>query len=329
MGATGEYVADGGVLISARPRISLSTVRDYGIVGSLVALVIVLSLSTSAFLSTTNIANILDQWSSVGIIACGSTLVFIAGGFDLSVAAVYALAGVVAARVANLTSSDLGLLAGLASGCAVGATNGFLITVGRINAFIATLATSFVVEGLGLAITGGNLIPVNSPSFMTLGVNKLLGVKLDIWVFAAIALALGVVLHRSIFGRHIYAVGSNAEAARLSGVRVGGVRFSTFVISGACAAVGGLIAASMVATGDATTDINITFDAIIAIVLGGTSILGGSGAIWRTLVGLALLALIGNGFNLLGVNPVYQNIAFGLMLIFAVTVDAFSRRTQG
>jgi ribose transport system permease protein len=301
--------------------------RDYGIIVSFVVLVIALSISTDAFLTVTNITNILDQWAAVGIIACGMTLVFIGGGFDLSVAAIFALAGVIGAKVTNSSGAEIGLLAALGAGLLVGLVNGLLVTVGRINPFIATLASSIVLEGVALAITGGELIPVEASDFGTLALHEILGLKLPIWILAAAVVLLGVVLHRTVFGRYVFSVGGNAEAARLSGVSVMKVRLMTYVISGGCAALGGLIVASRVSTGSGSVDLNLTFNAVIAVVLGGTSILGGEGAIWRTVIGISLLAMIGNGFNLLGVAPVYQRICFGGILLVAVAVDAWSRRS--
>jgi ribose transport system permease protein len=308
--------------------LNLHTLRNYGILGALIVLFVVLTLSSSVFLTSSNISNILVQWTPVGIIAFGSTLVFVGGGFDLSVAAVYALSGVVAAKVSNSSGADLGLIAGCGLGAAVGLLNGVLVTVGRINAFIATLATSIIVGGIGLAVTNGTLITVNSQSFGTVGNNSIIGVPITIWLLGATALVLAVVLHRTIFGRHIFAVGGNIEAAKLSGLPVGWVRIGTFVICGLCAGIAGVIAASTVLTGNSSSDINITFDAIVAVVLGGTSLFGGEGAIWRTVTGLLVLALIGNGFNLLAVNPVYQSIIYGSILLAAVAVDAWSRGTE-
>lgn len=305
---------------------ALGRLRDYGIVISFVTLFVVLSIWSDVFLTERNLLNILDQWSAVGIIACAGTLVIIAGGFDLSVGAIAALSGVVAAKTANGVSPELGLVAGVALGLGLGAVNGALTTVGRINPFIATLATSIVFRGLAIAITGGLLILVEDKSFSTLGRGEFLGVKYSIWSFVGVVVVTGVLLARTTFGRYVYAAGGNAEAARLSGVRVNTVRAATFVISGCAAGLGGVIATSRVSTGQADASVGIELEAIAAIVIGGTSILGGQGAIWRTVLGVLLLAMIGNGFNLLNVNPTYQRIFQGLIILAAVAVDAWSRR---
>jgi ribose transport system permease protein len=274
--------------------------------------------------------NILDQWSAVGIIAIGSTLVFIAGGFDLSISAVYALAGIIAAKAANGTgSSAVGLLLGCLIGLGVGIVNGGIVTVGRINPFMATLASSLMIRGLALAVSGGFLVRVADDSkFNVIGRSELLGAKYSVYLFAGVILVCALLLHRTTYGRYMYAAGGNAEAARLSGVRVDLVKASTYAISGLCAGIGGMIVASRVNTGQADSGVGLEFDAIAAVVIGGTSILGGAGAIWRTVLGVLMLAMIQNGFNLLNVDAIYQRIIYGAIIIGAVGIDAWSRRTR-
>ena len=148
------------------------------------------------------------------------------------------------------------------------------------------------------------------------------------YLFAGVILVAGLLLHRTTFGRYMYAAGGNAEAARLSGVRVDLVKGSTYAISGLCAGIGGMIVASRVNTGQSDAGVGIEFDVIAAIVIGGTSILGGAGAIWRTVLGVLMLAMIQNGFNLLNVSAVYQRIIYGAIIIGAVGIDAWSRRSN-
>lgn len=315
-----------------RPQLRLAALRDYGILAAFVALFIVLSLSSDVFLNLTNWLNILDQWSAIGIMACGWTLALIAGGFDLSIGAIYAMASVVAAEVALSGGAAAGLLVGALAGLGIGVVNGGLSTVGRINSFMATLAMSFVVRGIALAISGGYLIRVvteegKPTKFNVIGRSEFLGAKYSVWLFAGVILVAGFLLHRTIFGRHVYASGGNPEAARLSGVRVDLVRTATFAISGLCAGIGGIIVASRVSTGQSDVGVGIEFDVIAAVAIGGTSIFGGAGAIWRTVVGVLLLAMIQNGFNLMSVDAVYQRIVFGLIILAAVGIDAWSRRT--
>jgi ribose transport system permease protein len=307
-------------------RLRGSSLRDYGIVAAFVALFVTLSVASDPFLTPTNLMNVLEQWAAVGIIAAGGTLVIIAGGFDLSVGAAFALSGVVAAKVAEGGSVELGILAGIGAGLAMGVVNGLLATAGRINPFVATLATGIVFRGLATAVTGGFLISIADPSFASLGRDEALGVKYAVWIFVAFALLCGFLLRYTTFGRAVYAAGGNPEAARLSGIRVGVVRAATFAISGLAAGLAGVIVASRVATGQADAGIGLELQAIAAIVIGGTSIMGGVGAIWRTVLGVLLLAMIGNGFNLLAVDIVLQQVFTGLIILAAVAVDAWSRR---
>jgi ribose transport system permease protein len=308
-------------------RTPLRAMRDYGIVLTLVALVIVLSLASDAFLTTTNLFNILDQWAPLGIIALGMTLVLIAGGFDLSAGAVFALAGVIAATAANEFGIVPGILLGCAVGLVAGVINGALITGAGINAFVATLATSIMLGGVTLAITDGTLVFVEVQGFNTFARGELFGIRYPVFMFAAAILVAYVVLHKSTFGRYVYAVGGNPEAARLSGIRVGWVQTGTYMAVGTAAGLAGVILASRLST--ATPDaggFTLLFDVFAAVIIGGTSIAGGYGAVWRTVLGVLLLALIGNGFNLLNVDQVYQRIIFGAIILFAVWVDAWSRR---
>jgi len=197
-----------------------------------------------------------------------------------------------------------------------------------VNAFIATLATSIIIYGFAQVITGGNLVSVEASRFATLGLGNAWGINYPIFVWAAFALACGFLLSRTIFGRYTYAAGGNAEAARLSGVRVGVIRATTFAISGLAAGIAGVILFSEVGTAQWNANSGIEFDSITAIVLGGTSLLGGEGAIWRTVLGAFFLQMIGNGFDLLGTTPQWQYVIKGLILLAAVSLDAWARRSR-
>jgi len=308
---------------------SLSVIRDYGIVIVFVALFVVLSLASPVFFSLVNLLNILDQWSATLIIAVAGTLVLIAGGFDLSVGSIYAFSGVIAALTVGHIGAWGAILLGVAAGLGCGVINGILATWGRINPFIATLATSIMIGGFALVLTSGNLISVlGNGHFTVLGRSDFETIKYSVWTLLAFTLLCGYLLSRTTYGRRVYASGGNPEAARLSGVRVNLVKASTFALSGTAAGIAGVIVESRVATGQADSGgLGIALDAVAGIVIGGTSILGGAGAIWRTVLGVLLLAMIGNGFNLLNVNSTYQRIFQGAIILFAVGVDAWSRRS--
>jgi ribose transport system permease protein len=306
----------------------VSLLRDYSVLLATLALFIVLSITSSSFLTKTNLLNIVDQQTSLGIIACAGTLVIIAGAFDLSVGAMYALGGVIAAQLANHLGVPEGIVLGILAGALLGMVNGVAVGTFRINPFIATLATAIVFGGLGLIVSGEALITVTKPSFQTFGTTEFLGVRLTTWIFIAFALAMGLLLQRTKFGRYIYACGGNEEAARLSGVRVGMVRMAVFVISGLASTLAGALFAARVGVGDSSVGTALTLSAVAAIVVGGTSIWGGEGAIWRTIVGLFFLALIDNGFNLLGVDTKYQQVVQGTIILVAAGVDAYARRQR-
>ncbi|ACZ40896.1 ABC transporter permease [Sphaerobacter thermophilus] len=307
-------------------RVGVEVVRDYGVVAAFALLFIILSLASPAFLSTRNLLNILDQSAPVAIIACAGTLVIIAGGFDLSAGAVFALSGVIAAKVANAVDPVVGMLAALVVATLLGVFNGLLVAGLHINPFVATFSSAMMIRGLAVVITGGFLVTVTDPAYTVIGRNSLFSVKYSVYILAAFAAVCWFLLVRTKLGRHIYAVGGNPEAARLSGIRVGWIRVLTFAISGFAAGLAGLIASSRVATGQADAGTLIEFTAIAAVVIGGTSIMGGEGTIWRTVVGVLLLALIGNGFNMLSVNPFYQDIVKGAIIVLAVAFDAWSKR---
>ena len=307
-------------------RTYLVRLRDYGIVVSVVLLFGVLTFASPAFLTKTNLLNIVEQSAPVGVIAVGATIIIVGGNFDLSAGAVLAITGVFAAKTANHVDPLLGLAIAPLAGAAFGFGNGVLVTILKVNSFMATLASSLMIRGLAALVTGGALIVVTDDAFELIGRDSVLDVRNSALVLVTFAIAGGLLLSSTTFGRRVYAVGGNAEAARLSGVRVVRVQMLTFIISGFSAGLAGMISASRISTGQADASVGIEFTAIAAVVIGGTSIFGGEGAVWRSMLGVLLLALIGNGFNILNVNPFYQRILEGGIIVFAVALDALSRR---
>ncbi len=328
---TADAAADTGRpagLARIRPPADLpARLRRAAIVFPFLILFVVLSVASGPFFTKVNLLDILDQQAATLIIAAAGTLVLVAGGIDLSVGAIYALAGVTAAHLALSAPPAVAILAGLAVGLAVGLANGVITTFFRINSLIATLAMSFVVGGLASLVTSGNLIILYShPSFGDLARTSFLSVNTSTWLMVVTVALLAVVLARTTAGRYMYAAGGNAEAARLAGVRVQLIKVATFVISGGAAALGGLIDTSRVLSAQASNgETALTFTVLAGIVVGGTSILGGEGGIWRTVIGVLFIALIGNGFDLLGLNPLYEQITLGAILLIAVGADAWSR----
>ncbi len=315
--------------IAAGLRSRVPSLRSAGIVVPFAALFVALSASSSSFLTKTNLLNILDQQSAILVIAAAGTLVLISGGLDLSVGATYSFSGVVAAEVAQKHSVAVAVVLALLVGLLIGLVNGVISTVFRINSLIATLSMSFIVSGLASRVTSGNLIVLTSHlSFAKIAQSTYLTVRTSIWIAAAALIVLGIVLSRATYGRYVYAAGGNPEAARLAGVRVNAVRIGAFAASGTAAALGGIIDTSRVLSAQASSGSSLAFTVLAGIVVGGTSILGGEGAIWRTVVGVLFIAMVGNGFDLLGVNPLYQQISLGVILLLAVGLDALSRTAR-
>jgi ribose transport system permease protein len=261
-----------------------------------------------------------------GIVAFALTFLLVVGEFDLSAGALFVFSGILAAKLQPAIGTWPALLTGIAAALGLGVVNGLLVTHARINSFVCTLATSLMVTGLGLVITKGFLLNVQDPSFGSLGTDSVVGVKYSIWLLALSAVAGGFVMARTKLGRWLYAVGGNVEAARLSGIDTRAVKVVAFALSGFAAGLGGAILVSRTATGQAGNGIDIVLAAFAAVVVGGTSVMGGRGAIWRTVLGILFLTLITNGFNLLQVEPVYQSIIEGAIILVAVSADSLSRR---
>lgn len=300
-----------------------------GIAIPFVITLVALSLASPSFLRFQNLANILDQQAGIIIVACAGTLVLIAGGIDLSIGAIYGFAAATSLLVASEVGTPAGIVAGLVVGLAVGLANGIIVTRFRVNALIGTLAMSFVVSGIAAIVTKGNLVVAfDHPDFQQFAATRILGITSAAWMMIGIAIAAAILLGRTTFGRYIYATGGNAQAARLGGVRVNAVRVATFALSGAAAGLAGVIDSSRVLSAQASGGQFLTFTVLTGIIVGGTSIMGGEGSIQRTVLGCLFVALIANGFNLLGLDPFYQQVTLGVILLLAVGVDAWSRRFE-
>lgn len=312
--------------MNRRDWMSRDRIRSGAIAIPFLALFLMLALVSPPFLSGTNLTNILDQQSTFLIMAAAGTLVFVGGGIDLSVGAVHALAGVTAAQVTVAAGPVPGMIAGVVVGIVAGLANGIIVTTFRINALIATLAVSFVVSGITGLLTGGNLVVIlDQADFAALARTEILGIRSSTWIMVVVVAVFAIVLARSAFGRYVYAVGGNPEAARLAGVPVRPVRLATFVMSGGAAGLAGVLIASRVLSAQASSGQDIAFTVLAGIVVGGTSIAGGEGAVWRTVVGVLFIALIGNGFNLLGLDALWRQIALGGLILGAVGLDAALR----
>ncbi len=317
-------------LLPSRPtlerRAVLNHIRGYGVAVMFVALFVALAITTSAFLTTDNLRNLLEQSAQIGLIACGATLVIIAGQFDLSSGAIYSFAGVVAIIVTGESTVVLGMLAGLVASVVIGFANGLLVTRVGIDSFLATLASGFVLVGLGIVVASGvGTVRTTATDFDLLGRGSAFSLKYEAYALVGVTILAWLVLRFTAFGRQIYAVGGNLEAARVAGVKVGQVRALTLVIGGLTAALAGLLQTSEIRVAQVDAGVSLTLPAIAAVIIGGTSVAGGKGGVWRTLIGVLFVTMVGNGFNLLRIDSVYQSIFTGGIIVLAVAVDSWSK----
>lgn len=320
-------LAKPSIASAGRPRVARTRalLRNYGVVFAALFFFCVLALASPAFLTVRNLRNIVDQSAEIGIVASAMTLGIVSGNFDLSLGATFAFAGSLAATIAARGHVGLGVVAALMIGLVFGLINGTIVSKLRIHSFIATLATGLIIRGMAMILTGGRLIIVRNPAFTTIGQEGFLGIPYPVFILVAWVLFTGILLARTTFGRAVYAIGGNAEAARMSGVNVDRVRILTFGLTGLSAALAGIITVSRISQGQADIGPTVDLEAIARVVIGGTSIMGGEGAVWRTVFGVLLMRLIGNGFNILNVPPFYQRIFEGVVILFAVAVDAVTR----
>lgn len=310
------------------PKIGLF-LREYAVLIMVVILFVVLSVWSSSFLTYENLLNIVNQNAPLAIIAVAGTLVIISGNFDLSTGAMFGVASVVAAWVAvNTGNAWVGLAAAPLVGVILGAVNGVIVTRFKVHSFLATLASSLVYRAIAVLITGGALIAVSIPEFTFLGREKVGGVFWAVIVLLLFIALGGFLLHRTAFGRYVYAIGGNREAAELAGVPVARVRVMVFAFSGLAAGVASAIAVSRIGSGQPLAGTGLELQVIAAVILGGTSIYGGVGAIWRSLSGVFLIALIGNGFNILNVNPLFKDLVTGIIILSAVALSAADARRR-
>ena len=284
-----------------------------------------LSILSSAFLRSTNLINILSQSSELGIIACAETLLIIGGDFDLSTGAVFGLVSVTSAGLAAHGFVVLGIATAPIIGILCGTLNGWIATWFGVNSFLVTLASSLIFSGIAVLLSQGYLIPVTSSLFTSIAQGSVGPIPNPVLVFIGFAVVLTLLLQYTTAGRYILAVGGSAEASRRAGIPVERVRILTFALSGFAAAIAGLLGTSLVASGDPNSGTGYTLDAIAAVILGGTSLAGGRGAIWRSVIGVLLITLIGNGFDILNASPLWQTPTTGVIIMLAVALGGTRR----
>jgi ribose transport system permease protein len=288
-------------------------------------LCIVLSILSDSFLTVNNWMNVLRQVSINALIAFGMTFVILTGGIDLSVGSVLALSSAITAGImASGTNGFTAIIIGLLAGFLMGALNGVVITKGRVAPFIATLATMTMFRGLTLVYTDGRPITGFASDdilFQMMGRGYFLGIPVPVVFMIVVYVALYLVLKKTTFGRHTYAIGGNEEASRLSGIRVDRLKIWIYSLTGGLSALAGIILTSRLNSAQPTAGTAYELDAIAAVVLGGTSLSGGRGWIFGTLVGALIIGVLNNGLNLLNVSSFYQQVIKGLVILLAVLLD--------
>lgn len=306
-------------------------VTKYGLLGALLALMVLFSLGSEAFLTVPNLINVLRQVSIIGIVSIGMAFVLISGGIDLSVGSVMAVGSVLAATLmVNGVAIPVAVLLTLGVGVLIGLFNGVMIEVVRIPPLIATLGTMTMFRGVAYIITGG--LPVlgfSGVGFSFLGQGYVSGIPVPVIVMASVCLAGTVLLYTTKFGRYVYAVGGNERAAKLSGVNVRRVKYGVYALSGMLAAIGGLVLLSRINSGQPNAGLGYELDIVTAVVLGGVSIYGGEGRIGGVLVGVLIMGVLANGMILMSVNEYYQLLVKGAVLLAAVGIDVRLKDYKG
>ena len=299
---------------------------EYAVLILLGAVLIALAVLSPSFFTFGNLVNILNQNAPLVIIAAAGTFVIVSGNFDLSTGAIYGVAGVIAAWLAVTTENIwLALIAAPVAGIVLGAFNGIVITKLRVHSFLATLASSMIFTTIAVLITGGSLITVTTPGFTVLGRERVGGIFIAVFIMIVVVAVFWLLLSRTVFGRHVYAVGGNDEAAELSGININRTRVIVFILSGLAAGTAAAIGVSRISSGQPLAGAGLELSAIAAVILGGTSIYGGIGAVWRSIAGVFLIALIGNGFDLLDLNPQLKDMVTGFIILAAVGIAAAGR----
>ncbi len=293
-----------------------------GIVLALLVTCAVLALLRPHFLSMANLTNVVRQVSINGLLAVGVTFVLLTGGVDLSLGSVVALTGVVAALFAHPGGYTLAvpILVGLLAGAACGGVNGLVVTRGKVPPFIATLGMMTVARGLALVLSKGRPISNMSPE-MTRIAGDWAHIPVPTLILVVVSLWAVWLLRNTLFGRYLFAVGGNEQAARAAGINVQRVKFLAYVLCGTLAGLAGVVLAARITTGQPNAGLAYELDAIAAVVIGGTSLSGGVGGVGGTLLGVLLLGVIGNGLDLLNVSSYYQQIVKGIIIIGAVWFD--------
>ncbi|MDF1496362.1 ABC transporter permease [Caproiciproducens sp. CPB-2] len=296
--------------------------RNLAAIAAVLGLCIALSITTNTFLVSTNLLSLLRQSCVNVLIAFGITCVLICGGIDLSVGSCAAASGVITVRLANAgLPLVVCILTALVFGALLGLFNGYVISHTTIPAFIVTLSTQIIVRGVGYVVTGGQPTQCTNETFNLIGTGDLFGIPTPVFVVAFVFIVLFFIMNRTGFGRHVYATGGNAEAAKYAGVNTKSVQMRVFMMSGILAALAGVVLAARLYSGQPSVGEGFERDAIAASVLGGTSFNGGVGTLGGTVIGALIIGVLNNGMNLLRINSYWQFVVRGCVILGAVYID--------
>lgn len=315
--------------------LSVRQLAQLGPVVALILLAVFFAISAPNFTTAGNLTNVLQQVSITAVAAVGATVVILVAGIDLSVGSVVALTGSVAALylqhaiLSTGASAAVAVIISLIVGTGCGFLNGLLVTVAKVPAFIATLATLTALRGVALLVTNSYPISIKNPAFTQIGVGTIGPVPIPVLIMAATFAVGYVILHRLKIGRRIYAVGGNRDAARLSGIRVSRVLLFAFTFAGLCAGVASVILTAKLSSGQPAGSVGFELDVIAAVVVGGTSLFGGRGRLAGTFLGALVIAVLGNGLTLMNVPFYWQQIVTGVVVVAAVVLDRVTRGEPG
>ncbi len=317
--------------------LKLKLVKFQSIIALLI-MCIALSLLSERFLTADNTWNVMRQISVNMVISVGMTLVILIGGIDLSVGSVLAISGAVTAVMLKFGAEMAGIniylgftltgaiLGGMLIGAALGWFNGFAITRFKVPPFVATLAMLTIARGMTMLLTGGFPITGFSNNMAFIGTGWLLGIPMPVWISAVVVLVAVVLTTKTRLGRHIYAIGGNETAAKLSGLKINKIKLVVYSISGALAAIGGIIVTSRLDSAQPNAGMGFELDSIAAVVIGGTSLSGGKGTIMGTVQGALIIGILNNGLVLLNVSPFWQQVIKGMVILLAVVIEKFNSK---
>jgi ribose/xylose/arabinose/galactoside ABC-type transport system permease subunit len=296
---------------------------EFGVVVALILIIVTLSILSPSFLEFQNLINLLRQISINAVLAIGMTYVILTKGIDLSVGSILAFSGIVAASFVSGESNNLflAIVLGIASGLILGLVNGVVIAKFKITPFIVTLGMMAVARGFSFLYSDGRPISNLSDSFLLIGGGELAYIPIPLWITAIVFIVFSIILYQTKFGRYVYAIGGSENAARISGIKVDRTLIKVYGIMGLLAGIAGVILTSRVSAGLPQAGTAYELDAIAAVVIGGTSLNGGRGRLWGSLIGAIIIGVVNNGLDLLGVSSYWQQVVKGVIIVLAVMLD--------